>query len=232
MRAIVFINGEVRDYEAIRLLVRDDDLLIAADGGVRHILAIGRAPNLLVGDLDSVDAATVESLRASGVVVEQHPRAKDETDLELAIVRALREGAGEVILVGVAGGRLDQTLANILILAQREWPVPLWLVEGGQRATLLRGPCRMSLFGRPGDTVSAIPLSATVTGITYTGLAYPLVDAALSLGSTRGISNELAGTTAEVAIESGLLLVVADLAHDERPDTEEKERHREPQSNS
>jgi thiamine pyrophosphokinase len=59
-----------------------------------------------------------------------------------------------------------------------------------------------------GSTVSAIPLSPLVTGITYTGLEYPLQDATLALGSTRGVSNVMAATPATLTIREGVLLVV------------------------
>lgn len=208
MRAFIFINGVIDDYAPLRTLLRPRDLLIAADGGAHHIRALGRTPDIVVGDLDSIDPAELNELRTQNVAIEQYPREKDETDLELAIDRALREGADEICLVGVAGGRLDQALANMLILAQREWPVPLTLIDGDQRAALLRGPGRMLLHGSVGDTVSAIPLSAEVTGITYRGLRYPLADATIALGSTRGVSNEMAAEEAEVVIERGLLLIV------------------------
>ena len=72
----------------------------------------------------------------------------------------------------------------------------------------MRGPGRVVLHGVVGSTVSAIPLSSEVTGITYTGLQYPLHGATLQLGSTRGVSNALASPAATVEITSGLLLVV------------------------
>ena len=134
MRAIVFINGIVHDYHSLAQLVRPDDYLVGADGGTAHCVAIGRRPHVVVGDLDSIDPALLERLATEGVAVERHPPAKDQTDLELAIERALRDGADEVILAGATGGRLDQTLANLLILAQRDWPRPVVLVEDGQTA--------------------------------------------------------------------------------------------------
>jgi len=208
MRGLVFVNGRIDDYAAVARRLRPDDLLIGADGGAQHILALGRQPHFVVGDLDSLPAATVEELAAAAVAIERHPAQKDQTDLELAIECALRQAVDTVILVGALGGRLDQTLANLLILAQRPWPVPLYLIEGDQVATVLRGPGRLALHGAAGATVSAIPLSAAVTGITYRGLAYPLHDATLTLGSTRGVSNVLAAPTATIEVASGLLLVV------------------------
>jgi len=206
-RAIVFINGELAGIEAVAALLRPDDLLIAADGGARHLHALGRLPHLIVGDLDSVDPALVAQYAEAGVRIERHPTAKNQTDLELAIECALGAEVQEVLLVGATGGRIDHTLANVLILAQRRWPVPLRIIDGGQSITLLRGPGEVAIEGIAGQTLSAIPLTARVTGITYEGLEYPLHNATLRLGSTRGVSNRLLSRRAIVRIRSGLLLL-------------------------
>jgi thiamine pyrophosphokinase len=208
MRAVVFVNGEVRDYATLARWLRPGDHLIGADGGTRHILALNLMPAAVVGDLDSLEAETVAELISQGVDVERYPVAKDQTDLELAIERALRSGADEILLLGALGGRLDQTLANLLILAQRPWPVPLRLAEGNQLAQVLRSGESLTLHAAPGSTISAIPLSPVVTGITYVGLEYPLYEATLTLGSTRGVSNVVASSPATVTIRAGLLLVV------------------------
>ena len=208
MRAVVFVNGEVRDYTALARWLRPGDHLIGADGGTRHILALNLMPDAVVGDLDSLEPATVTRLIAQGVDVERYPVAKDQTDLELAIERGLRAGADEILLLGALGGRLDQTIANLLILAQRHWPVPLRLAEDNQLAQVLRSGETLALQAAPGSTVSAIPLSPAVTGITYTGLEYPLIDATLTIGSTRGVSNVVASSPATVTIRDGVLLVV------------------------
>jgi thiamine pyrophosphokinase len=208
MRAVVFVNGVVADYGSLARRLRPDDYLIGADGGTRHLLALGLTPHAVVGDLDSLDANTVAALERMEVEIDRFPVAKDQTDLELAIERGLAAGAGEILLLGALGGRLDQTLANLLILAQRLWPVPLRLAEGDEVAQVLRGGEQIVLEAPVGSTVSAIPLSPLVKGITYTGLEYPLQDATLALGSTRGVSNVMAATPATLTIREGVLLVV------------------------
>jgi thiamine pyrophosphokinase len=208
MRAVVFVNGEVRDYATLARWLRPGDHLIGADGGTRHILTLALTPDAVVGDLDSLEAESIAELIDRGVDIERYPTAKDQTDLELAIERGLRAGADEILLLGALGGRLDQTIANLLILAQRNWPVPLRLAEGNQLAQVLRSGGRLTLQAAPGSTVSAIPLSATVTGITYSGLEYPLHDATLTIGSTRGVSNAVASLPATISIKEGVLLVV------------------------
>ena len=207
-RAVVFVNGEVDDATSLRHLLRPDDRLVAADGGIRHLRALGLWPHVLVGDLDSVELAVLEAALTAGVAVEQHPRAKAQTDLELAIERAIRDGAEEVLLVGALGGRLDQTLANLLILAQRPWAADIRIAEAGQVASLVRAGQTLQLQGAAGSTVSAIPFSPVVTGITYRGLEYPLDNATLHFGATTGISNVIARSPASVTIASGILLVV------------------------
>lgn len=211
MRSVIAVNGVIDDYSAIMSLLRPDDYLIGADGGTAHLLAVGRRPHVVVGDLDSLPSNVVADLMAYGIPVERHRPDKDQTDLELAIERAVADGAEEVILIGALGGRVDQTLANLLILAQRSWPAPVRLVEGAQIAEVLRGPGTIVVHGASGDTVSLIPLSAVVTGITYCGLRYPLENATLRFGSTRGISNELSETTATISIDDGMALIVSTL---------------------
>lgn len=212
MRAVVFINGLIDDYTTFARWLRPEDYIVAADGGARHALALGCRLNAVVGDLDSLAPELIEDLAARDVELVRYPVTKNQTDLELAIEFALQQGAEEVLLVGAVGGRLDQTLANLLILAQRTWPVQLTIIEGNQLAQLLRPGQTLVLQAHPGDTVSALPLSDTVTGITYTGMSYPLTDAILHLGSTRGISNEVATTPATVTIASGRLLIIQTLA--------------------
>ena len=82
-----------------------------------------------------------------GVEILRHPRDKDETDLELAILTALKRNPKEIIVLGAFGKRLDMTLANVLLpAAARLFPGPTG--EAGP-------PCRLldldrSVFFRPG----------------------------------------------------------------------------------
>ncbi len=212
MRAVIFVNGVISDPAKLAGRLYADDYLVAADGGAEHALAMGRVPRVVVGDLDSLSPSLRATLVAQGVELEQHPTAKNETDLELAILRAIRDGADEILLVGALGGRLDQSLANVLLMAQRPWPAKLQLLDADQLASIVRGGETLTLEAAPGSLVSLLPLSAEVTGITYTGMLYPLDNATLTLGSTRGVSNEVARYPATVRIATGLALVVQAIA--------------------
>lgn len=208
MRAVIFVNGVVTDHAALLRRLRAADLLICADGGARHCLALGRRPHAIVGDLDSLDPALVAEMERAGVSIERHPPAKDKTDLELAIEYAIRHGADEILLLGALGGRLDQSMANVLLLARTEWPIPITLAEADEVAQVVRGGEVLTLSAPVGAIVSVLALTEQVTGITYTGLEYPLTDFALPLGSTRGVSNVVAAQPATICVGAGALLVV------------------------
>jgi thiamine pyrophosphokinase len=109
--------------------------------------------------------------------------------------------------VGGHGGRLDHLLANVLLLgAERYAAVPVSALLGGTWLHLVRRA--ITWPGARGDLVTLLALHGPVTGVTTSGLLYPLDRATLHAGSTRGVSNEQLEPTAGVAVESGVLAVV------------------------
>ena len=100
------------------------------------------------------------------------------------------------------------TLANVMLLAHsnfRSHRIELW--HGEQTCRLMQPPGG-DLQGRPGDTISLLPLGGDASGITLSGTKYPLHDAALTTGMPRGVSNVIETLPARVEFSEGLLLVV------------------------
>lgn len=213
MRALIALAGSPPDRAALDAAwpgwSTDVELVIAADAGADTAERLGTRPDLAVGDFDSIDPSTLVRLEAAGVPIEISPTAKDESDAELAIRAAIVRGADALTIVGGFGGRPDHFLANIGLLALPELAgMPVQLVDGTTRLSLLRGPGRLILAGRTGDLVSLVPLGSGVEGVTTDGLAWPLVDEPLPLGPARGLSNVRLGPEATVQVRAGLLLVV------------------------
>ena len=206
-RIIIFANGDLPDLDKARLFIHAGDTIICADGGTRHALALGIQPDLIIGDLDSAEEGAVQKFRNDGVKVEAYPRDKNETDLELAINRAIVLKPKQIIILAALGGRLDQTLANITLLTDpRLTAFDVRLDDGVEEVLLCRD--QVEVHGRSGDLVSLIPWQGTVTGIQTSGLRWALQREALYPDKTRGISNELTGDSASISLESGLLLIV------------------------
>jgi len=187
-------------------------LSIAADGGIRHAHRVGRDPDVLIGDLDSITPAELVRAEATGTDVRRHPVDKDATDLELALDLALERattGAGpvEVLVVGGHGGRTDHLLANLLLLsANRYAPLRLRAWWGADVVHVVRDVA--TLHGRIGSTVSLLPVHGAARGVTTSGLHFALSDAALTSGSTLGVSNRLSASPATVHVRKGVLVVL------------------------
>lgn len=209
MRAVIFANGVMDSWPLGFDLATDEDLVIAADGGSRLCRRWNVVPQVVIGDLDSIDPVDLTRLENQGVEIIRHPARKDETDLELALALAGQRQAHEIIILGALGQRWDMTLANVMLLTAGFLNgIPVRLLDGGDTMFLLQGGNTIDLAGEPGDTLSLVPLTAAPAGITLQGLEYPLTNATLERGATRGISNVLNASSARLALGEGLLLVI------------------------
>ncbi len=195
-------------------------LVVAADSGVDHALAVGLAVHHVVGDLDSASPGAVAAAVAAGATIHRHQADKDATDSELALDLALdlvldrTSGVHDadrplVLVVGGGAERLDHLLADVAqLVSPRTAPVEVTAVLGPATCTVVRALRPRELAVAPGEQVSLLAPAGPARGVTTTGLRWPLLDAVLGAGSTRGISNEAVGSPVIVSVGDGVLLVV------------------------
>jgi thiamine pyrophosphokinase len=207
VKAIVVAGGNAAPQDAA--LLAGADLVIAADSGAHWLDSSGVDPDLVIGDMDSIDPALLDRLAARGTEVERHPADKEASDLELAMSRAAAAGADEVVILGaLRGERLDHELANLLLLVDGEWDgIDVRVVRGGTTVSSLRGGSRRELGGAAGDLVTLLPVG-DATGARTDGLRYPLVGETLHAGRSRGLSNEVEHAPASVSLDGGTLLII------------------------
>jgi thiamine pyrophosphokinase len=207
--AIVFAgSGSVAP--AVRAQLPGEADVIAADSGLAVAHGLGVRVDVLVGDMDSVDAAAVEAAEAAGTNVQRHPAEKDATDLELALDAAVARGARKIVVIDGGGDRLDHLLGNLLLLTSAALAgVEVEAFTGTARFAVARGgDPPVTIRGEPGSLVTLLPVGGPARGIVTTALRYPLRDEELAPGTSRGVSNELAAEAASVELVSGVLLVV------------------------
>ena len=123
-RACIFCNGQLSNPAKVKQIAKDCDLLIAADGGARYLVDIGLTPQVIIGDMDSVDSDMWKNNR--GIEHIRHPIDKDKSDAELAVEYALGNGCGQVILVAATGGRFGHILGNVALIASHPEQVALF----------------------------------------------------------------------------------------------------------
>jgi thiamine pyrophosphokinase len=205
MRALIFANGDPASLDSVRRWKQPDSIMIAADGGTLNALEAGLAPDVVIGDLDSLPDPIRADLQRRGVAFIVHPARKDQTDLELAIGHALDRGAADIVIFSALGGRWDHSLGNILLLATLS--IPARIVDPHQTLLMIKnGAARIE--GRIGDALSLIALGGDAHGVTIEGCEYPLRDAILPFGAGLGISNVLLESEARVRVREGIVLVI------------------------
>jgi len=206
-RTLIFANGELPDIDKARSLLKKDDYIICADGGTRHALSLQVRPDLIIGDLDSAEQGALRKFKEEDVNIELYPRDKNETDLELAIKRALEMNPEQIVIIAALGGRLDQTLANIALLTDpRLSTLDIRLDDGLEEILVCRD--QAEVHGRSGDIVSLLPWQGAVSETQTTNLKWALHKEILYSDKTRGISNEMTSSTASISIGSGVLIIV------------------------
>jgi thiamine pyrophosphokinase len=204
---LIVANSPTFDAAPFTEALRSAELLIAADGGGNALYTLGIVPHVAIGDLDSLASAALARFTAAGTEIVRHRPDKDETDLELALLLAVKRGADQIDVLGALGGRWDQGLSNVALLALPELAhCRVRLLDQHQEAFLVRD--FSEIVGEIGEIVSLLPLGGAAHGISTEGLQYALSDATLHFERSRGVSNLIIAQPASVSLRDGLLLVV------------------------
>ncbi|MFC1920847.1 thiamine diphosphokinase [Chloroflexota bacterium] len=207
MKVLILVNGELYKPDVLknRLQGENFNLIIGVDGGTRHANILNIKVDTIIGDLDSLSESELQHFSNAELI--SYPPEKNETDLELALYYAIKTGATHIILVGAIGGRMDMTFSNLLLLAVNSLnscQIDVW--HGEQTGWIIRPP-GASVTGQSGDMISLIPLDDDVSGITTTGLKYPLKNERLPFGLARGISNLIEKPPASIKLSEGILFI-------------------------
>lgn len=210
MKKIVFLicGGPIGDLNFLRT-EREHHRplgLVCADGGARHIHALGLLPDLIVGDMDSLDGELQRDFVRQGSRIMRYPGAKDETDAQLALEMVFMMAPDEIRIYGALGARIDHTLANLsLLIAAADQGIEARLLDEWCEMFLIRQ--RAVIEGGIGQTVSLFAFG-DVTGVNLEGFEYPLQNATITLSKPIGISNRLTSTQGIISVGSGDLLAL------------------------
>ncbi|CAI6081437.1 thiamine diphosphokinase [Cohnella sp. JJ-181] len=206
-RAVIYTGGTLGTWSLS--LAQPGDYLIGADRGAYFLVQHGVAPDLALGDFDSVDADALARIREAAVETAEYDAVdKDWSDTELALREALKRGYRDIVIAGGLGTRFDHSLANVQLLAvAADAGASALLVDAHNEIRLLRSSARLAADDRYAY-ISLLPLDGEVTGVTLTGFAYPLHNATLRQGMSLGVSNLLAEPQGTISLGSGSLLVI------------------------
>ncbi len=190
-------------FDELALPVENDDYIIAADGGVRHIESLGLAPHAILGDFDSLGYVPRGA--------EVFPVEKDDTDAMLAVRHGLNRGCREFLIYGgLDGQRLDHTIANyqtLQFLADRD--AKGYLIGKDYIVTVIKNET-LAFAPTAEGILSVFCLGVDAEGVSLQGLQYPLQNGRLSSGFPLGVSNHFVGEEARICVQKGSVLAMWD----------------------
>jgi len=206
-RAVIISNGRMKNKKFYQKFIKKTDYIVCVDGGSNHAKKLNIVPDVIVGDLDSLDEPTQHFFLKKCVEIIRYNRDKDKTDMQIAMEHVINLGFKDVLILCVFGDRLDHVLANVFLLQM--------LTERGINSKIIDEYNEIFLIkffgeihGKVGDIVSLIPLTQEVTNIKTKGLKFELNGEKLKFYDTLGISNILTKNIATVKFEKGNLLII------------------------
>lgn len=202
-RAYLFLNGELLGKESFYLAEIEKNLgdIYCADGGANKLAKLQKfLPKEIWGDLDSISGDTLEKFKKQGTIVKKFPREKEFTDAEL-ILEHIYKKYDEIYVISGLGGRKDHELTSINLMFKYKNVV--FLTENEKIFLIDKN---ITLKNIEGKTVSFIPFSEKVCGITLKGFKYPLSNYTLNRGDSICVSNIAIEDRCEVIVKSGDLI--------------------------
>lgn len=193
------------------------DTVVCADSGLNAAFALKLPVQYFMGDFDSVSADILnqyqsrqveDSVQAEWI---RYPREKDATDTHMVLDWVVERQPSEVVILGATGGRMDHFLANLnLLMLPLRQQIPAYILDRQNKIYLIDRDTTVYAEQVYGKYISLQPLTEKVTGITLRGFQYLLDDFTMTIGGSRGVSNELAEGAAEASIQlkDGVLIVI------------------------
>lgn len=223
--ALVICNGEPPSKELATKLARTAHIIVAADGGANVARKLGIQPDIIIGDLDSIESQTksyfssqvkrLKPLRDPSGVLIPRPEGRgytrfirvsrqDNTDLEKALDFLVGRKIKRATILAATGKRLDHTLGNLSVIWNYTSSIDLSFVGDGWFAIPVSK--QKEVAAKVGTTVSLLPFG-TCSGITLKGLQYPLTNASMNVGEI-GVSNVITQTPFTIEVKKGKMLMI------------------------
>ncbi|MCF7805262.1 MAG: thiamine diphosphokinase [Candidatus Marinimicrobia bacterium] len=197
---LIVANGEQPKPPQHWNRIKRANPLICTDGAANWLLEREITPDVIIGDLDSLDESLRDNLDHETI---RHVPTQDNTDLEKTLLYALDQGYTAATVLGATGKRDDQTLANLYLLVKYSDKIHIQLLTNYSTIEAVTGEFTTRV--EKGQTISLLPVGK-VSGVTTKGLKYPLENETLEIG-TRGVSNLAADEEITVSVTSGTLLL-------------------------
>lgn len=209
MKCLIFTGGSLNlEWAADFVAAHSHDCIIAADKGISYCLSLGIKPDYCLGDFDSFPGGFEAAAKQFDGPVKRYPCEKDDTDTWLALTAAQKLGAGQILVLGATGTRLDHVAANLgNLLEFHRKGIKVEIFDPFNRIYLMEGKREFLREEMYGPYVSVLPFGNDLEGVTYRGFKYGMEEGGIPFGSSLGVSNELVLKKGEISIRTGIAAI-------------------------
>ena len=176
--------------------------LIAADGAARQLRSLGIAPDVIIGDFDSLGEERFDPFFETSTIIEEP--GQERYDGEKCLEWIVSSGYDRVTVLGAGGGMVDHVLNNFSFLAKFADRLRIRIREEDAVGYIVCDALRLETT--PGDRISLIPLPEA--HLTTTGLHWNLQEEMLKIGASEGGSNRADRDEVEIRLSQGKLVLL------------------------
>ena len=196
----MFIGGRGPASKYVRRVLKSGDVICAADSGFDFLQVCDLAPDVVVGDMDSIsDPGLLEYCS----LVERHPTDKSLTDTEIGLRWLRGHGCGEIVMLGGGEQRLDHSLALLGLFGNSAPPV-YWYTEL-EEVRFVDGP--VEIEGHEGDGLSIYPVGKGPWEVDSEGLFWEV--GKVDWGNFgMSLSNRIVVSRVKLTVRKGAFLLI------------------------
>lgn len=206
---VIFLNGEYKySQEFMDRLVSEETICFCADGGANFAFQYGKVPEMIIGDLDSIEKKVLEYYKSKNILIKKFPKDKDFTDFELILkeINKISENKNfveKIFVVGGLGKRIDMTLSNLFIM--EKYKNLVFLQENEE---IFYAEKSFVLKNKKECEFSIIPISEKVEKLTLKGFKFETDKIDVKRENSRLVSNVILENEASVEFENGKLIII------------------------
>ena len=206
---VIFLNGEYKySQEFMDRLVSKEAICFCADGGANFAFQYGKIPEMIIGDLDSIEKKVLEYYKSKNVLIKKFPKDKDFTDFELILkeINKISENKNfveKIFVVGGLGKRIDMTLSNLFTM--EKYKNLVFLQENEE---IFYAEKSFVLKNKKECEFSIIPISEKVEKLTLKGFKFETDKIDVKRENSRLVSNVILENEASVEFENGKLIII------------------------
>ena len=196
----IFGGAKIENYSFIK--ISNDAFIIAADSGISHLKGFGVEPDIIMGDFDSCEVPTEYNCE----IVRFKPE-KDDTDLMIAVKKALSLGFDKIFILGATGGRFDHTIAALQTLEYIFEHGSYGALFDENNAVYIQGVGKSRYKADKNCYFSVLSLTDESV-VSISGTKYELQDSVIARSFPLGVSNEFVKEYAVIELSKGKVLII------------------------